>query len=74
MKHKKGVAFYIFLGIAFSIVYIILAAQPIGKEHQFIPQWKLEVNAQLPNASDEKPLYFKLGQTMGYFTESGTLL
>ena len=76
MKHKKGVAFYVFLGIAFSIVYIILAAQPIGREHQFIPQWKLELNAQMQkaDASGEKPLYFKLGQTMGYFTESGTLL
>ena len=35
MKHKKGVAFYVFLGIVFSIVYIILAAEPLAKEHQF---------------------------------------
>ena len=76
MKHKKGVAFYVFLGIVFSIVYIILAAEPLAKEHQFIPQWKLDVNAhiQKADASGEKPLYFKLGQTMGYFTESDTLL
>ena len=76
MKHKKGVAFYVFLGIVFSIVYIILAAEPLAKEHQFIPQWKLDVNAhiQKADASGEKPLYFKLGQTMGYFTESGKLL
>ena len=76
MKHKKGVAFYVFLGIVFSIVYIILAAEPLAKEHQFIPQWKLELNAhiQKADASGEKPLYFKLGQMMGYFTESGKLL
>lgn len=76
MKHKKGAAFYVFLGIVFSIVYIILAAEPLTKEHQFIPQWKLDVNAQIQkaHASREKPLYFKLGQTMGYFTESGKLL
>ena len=62
MKHKKGVAFYVFLGIVFSIVYIILAAEPLAKEHQFIPQWKLELNAhiQKADASGEKPLYFKL--------------
>jgi len=76
MKHKKGVAFYVFLGIVFSIVYLIFAAQPLGKEYQFIPQWKLDVNAQTQKTTvaGEKPLYFKLGQTMGYFTESGTLL
>jgi len=50
MKHKKGAAFYVFLGIVFSIVYIILAAEPLAKEHQFIPQWKLDVNAQMEKA------------------------
>lgn len=76
MKHKKGAAFYVFSGIAVSIVYVILAVEPLAKEHQFLAQWKLDVNAQTPkaDAAGEKPLDFKLGQTMGYFTESGKLL
>lgn len=75
MKEKKSIAFALFFGISFCIVYLMLAARPLSDEYQFIPKWKLETSAQsltgVPHDSDM--LYFKLGQTLGYFTTDGKL-
>ncbi|MCK9168859.1 MAG: hypothetical protein M0P01_00420 [Treponema sp.] len=76
MRTKKNIGFYVFLSILFCIAYIILAAHPLTTEYQFIPEWKIDINAQSISSPDpaEKPLYFHLGQTMGYFTGSGKII
>ena len=75
MKTKKSIAFYVFLSILFCIVYIFTAALPLGTEYQFEPVWKTDVSVQkvVPPAPGDKPLYFVLGQTMGYFTKDGRI-
>jgi hypothetical protein len=76
MKTKKSIAFYVFLSILFCIAYIILAARPLTTEYQFTPEWKIDTSTQTltPLSPDETPLYFHLGQTIGYFTENGQLI
>ena len=76
MKTKKNIVFYVFLSILFCIAYIILAAHPLTTEYQFVPEWKIDISTQSLSspAPDEKLLYFHLGQTIGYFTESGKVI
>lgn len=73
MKTKKSIRFYTCLSILFCIIYIFIAVKPLGTEYQFTPEWKIDVAS--PNIKEQKEdsslLYFKLGQTMGYFTEDG---
>ena len=73
MKSKKIAPLIIFLIIFFTLIYIILAAKPLGKEFQFTPEWKISVSAPAIDENKEsKPtIYFKLGQSLGYFTEDG---
>jgi hypothetical protein len=76
MKTKKSIAFYVFLSILFCIAYIIFAARPLTTEYQFVPQWKIDTATQglTPLSPGDVPLYYRLGQTAGYFTESGRLI
>lgn len=73
MKNKKNISFYIFASIIFCILYILFAIKPLGTEHQFNPEWKIDVtNPSTVKAEEgDKLLPFKLGQTLGYFTQDG---
>ena len=81
MKKRNLTPVYITSAAVFIILYIILAAHPLGKEYCFSPDWKINVNANETNAPisdaldsiplDEELLHFKLGQTIGYFTKDG---
>ena len=75
MKTKKHTHIYIFLSFLFIIVYIILAARPLGKEYQFTPQWRKSIASSSPKSlsSASAQISFKLGQTIGYFTEDGQI-
>lgn len=72
MKVSKKSAFAI-VAISFCLLYIVFAIKPIDKEYQLNPEWKIDVaNPQITtNPISEKKLYFKLGQSMGYFTPDG---
>ena len=80
MNKKKNVI--IPLCISFSIIYIILSARPLAKELHIVPQWTIDVSrpltAKAASAVDEEAfanaIPFKLAQTLGYFTEDGTVL
>ena len=76
MKTKKSISFFISLSVIFCILYIILAIKPLGKEYQFTPEWKIDVASPnvKPIENDSQLVYFKLGQTMGYFTEDGDVV
>lgn len=75
MKTKKHTHIYILLAIFFIIIYIILAAKPLGKEYHFTPEWRKSISIPTVKSSDNKSqeIYFKLGQSIGYFTEDGNI-
>ena len=74
MKTKKHIHIYILLAFFFIIIYIILAAKPLGKEYHFTPQWRKSVASPTVNSSSSaQQIYFKLGQSIGYFTEDGQI-
>ncbi len=75
MKTKNHIGIYILLAFIFIILYIFLAAKPLGKEYHFSPEWKKSIT--VPATPDNNPatplIHFKLGQSIGYFTESGKI-
>ena len=75
MKTKKHIHIFVFLAFFFLITYIILAAKPLSKEYHFTPQWRKNITSPSLKAVGEQTqqIYFKLGQTIGYFTEDGEI-
>lgn len=75
MKTKKHIGLYILLAFIFILLYIFLAAKPLGKEYHFTPEWKKSIlTPAVPKVVyDTHPIYFKLGQTIGYFTPDGQI-
>ena len=75
MKHKSHVHLFILFAILFLITYIILAARPLAKEYQFTPEWKKNISTVSTKSipAGTKTIYFKLGQSIGYFTEDGQI-
>ena len=75
MKTKKHIHIYIFLALFFIIIYIILAAKPLGKEYHFNPEWRKNIATPSIQSVSEgtEQIYFKLGQSIGYFTEEGQI-
>lgn len=75
MKKRKLTPFYITFGIVFIILYVFLAAHPLGKEYSFSPDWKVYINSSNESniSFSDELLHFKLGQTIGYFTDDGKI-
>lgn len=75
MKTKRILSFSIVIAFIFIILYTILASRPLGKEYSFSPDWIIDVTD--PQISDITPdtesIYFKFGQSMGYFTKDGEI-
>lgn len=74
MKSKKNSSIYIVAAIIFTVLYLFLAAKPLAKEYQYSPEWKINISNPVikPDAKGKKA-YFKLGQSLGYFTENGEI-
>mgnify|MGYP003498695664 FL=1 len=74
METKKGISLYIILILVFTILYLFLAAKPLQKEYQFIPQWKIStLNPVINTNTDKEKIFFHLGQNAGYFTKDGEI-
>lgn len=76
MKTKSvNISFYILTGIIITVLYLFLAAKPLTKEYHFTPEWKINTTSPETENPDpeQKILHFRLGQTLGYFTENGIL-
>lgn len=73
MKTKKRRTFLIILVVIICALYTIFAIRPLGTEYQFTPGWKIDITSPTISEAeeDEHLIHFKLGQSMGYFTESG---
>ena len=76
MKSKKSILVLIILTFIFILLYTILAARPLGVDHQFNPEWKINItNPTIKNiAPTNNYKSFKLGQSLGYFTEDGDII
>jgi len=83
MINKKKLSVFILIGFIFTIVYVLAAVKSLTKEYQFIPEWKINITSagttnnfaknETETLSDDDAFYFKLGQTLGYFTENGKI-
>lgn len=71
---KNRAPFFIALAVIFSLAYFILAAKRLPKEYQFQPIWKINVTKQVkPLEENQEQHYFRLGNTLGYFTDDGNI-
>lgn len=84
MINKRKLSVFILIGFIFTIIYVLAAVKSLTKEYQFIPEWKINITSagttnnfaknETQTLSDEyNTFYFKLGQTLGYFTENGKI-
>lgn len=74
MKSEKNSFIYIFIAIAFILIFLIFAAKPLAKEYHYKPQWKVNIsNPTLSQVKDKQTMYYRLGQTIGYITNDGEL-
>ncbi len=59
---------------AFCFLYIILSFRPLGNELHLVPDWTLSIDREGSAPEDGESLVpFKLGQTIGYFSETGKI-
>lgn len=75
MKTKKLVPIFILCLLLITILYVMLAVKPLGKEYQFSPQWKISTStpSTTNNTTDAKQMYYRLNNSIGYFTEDGKI-
>lgn len=75
MQIKKNLRIIIIASLSFLLLYTFVAVRPLSKELQLTPQWTISI-LQSPAErveSAESVLPFRLGQTMGYFTQDGQI-
>ncbi|MBQ3671354.1 MAG: hypothetical protein II921_07760 [Treponema sp.] len=80
MKNSKR-KYIIVLCIILSILYMIFAFHPLNTEIHFVPVWAIDSSRtsfskdeEIPEELYENAIPFKLGQTLGYFTDNGKIL
>lgn len=74
MKTKRFFPIYILILISVTVLYLFLAVKPLAKEYQFSPVWK--INSSNPSVEDNisgDKMYFRLNNTLGYFTNEGKI-
>lgn len=69
---KIKISFAIIFILIFTVLYLIFAAKPLGKEYHYEPEW--EINISNPSVtSKEGQFYFKLNHKAGFFDEDGNI-
>lgn len=75
METEKSTSFRIIICVSVCLVYCIIAARPLGREYQFVPKWKIDVADRISSETHNgEKIYFKLGQTIGYFSADGKII
>ena len=74
MRERKKSRAPLVLTVLFCILYILLAIRPLTTELTLTQKWTIDILQDVQPLSDEKAIPFKLGQSMGYFTEDGKLV
>ena len=73
MKEKKRFRLTTALSI-FCLVYIIISLRPLGREFHLTPDWAVPIDRIQEKKDEDNLIPFRLGQTIGYFTESGRVV
>lgn len=58
----------------FCIIYVIFALRPLGSELHLSPEWTVSIDRLKDEREGDSRIPFRLGQTIGYFTEDGRIL
>ncbi len=75
MKEKKKSRLPIILTVVFCVLYVLLAVRPLNTELKLTQEWSEDIQRTPQTASEDDILIpFKLGQTMGYFTQDGKIV
>ncbi len=73
MKKKRNYKLVIITAV-FCFIYIQFAFKPLGSELHLTPDWTFSITRPAQEIDEtDKLIPFKLGQTIGYFTENGKL-
>lgn len=72
MKNKK-IAFAGLFCLAFTLLYLIFAAKPLGNEFQYEPEWEINISNPTLTESEKETYYFKLSNRIGFFDEDGKI-
>lgn len=70
MKNKKIVLASLFVFL-FTLLYLLLAALPLGQEYHFEPEWETSILNPIESFDSDSSFYFKLANKNGYFDEHG---
>lgn len=77
MNLKENVRVFTIAGCIFLLIYIFVAAIPLGEELSLSPVWTITVTdreaLEENDTAETHGIPFKLGQNMGYFTEDGKI-
>jgi hypothetical protein len=75
MKKSRKQALGVIIGVLVVLFFTVAVARPLQTEFHFDPDWVINLSAEAPDSTVplESQLYFKLGDTMGYFTPDGRL-
>lgn len=60
--------------ILFVLLYLIFAVTPVDHSLEITPIWTVSIDRVTTTSDAEKPVPFKLGQRLGYFTTDGVIL
>lgn len=73
MQNKKP--FKLIVGLsAFFFIYIIVSLKPLGHELHLTPDWAVSIDRIQEKKDSDELIPFRLGQTIGYFTEDGRVI
>ena len=71
-KNKKKT---VIVGVGiFSLVYIMFALRPLGTELHLTPEWTEDISRVQEPREGDTPIPYRMGQSIGYFTEDGRIL
>ncbi|MBR1912128.1 MAG: hypothetical protein IJ828_07205 [Treponema sp.] len=73
MKNKKLLKPLAGLSL-FCLIYIIISLKPLGHELHLTPDWAVTIDRVQEKKDGDILIPFRLGQTIGYFTEDGRVI
>ena len=73
MNNKK-ITLTLVLALSFTVLYLLFAIKPLGKEYHFEPEWETSILSPLGLPDSDKIQFFKLSNKTGYFDEHGHII
>lgn len=73
MKKNNVTVKIIIAMVIFCLLYILLAFQTLSTEFHLTPEWTIDIASAEATNTTEELIPFRLGQNIGYFTETGVV-